>query len=675
MDDPVFNKIFKYTIVDIECLYDYFSFQYKHENMKEVKIIECFSDFDCYKLYEFLKTTNDRAMYVYSLDYDSIIINALCKLVEKKETNILYKLRDISNCLFQNNINYTNLNRDFWCNCYFKIKEIYDHLDHKEISFLALAKLKKLYPDKLTLDFLNKYSFLLGKSKVFKKLIINSIPEILKYTAFNKDNVTKMTISLKKIQLINEGYNIKFDFNKYDKIKDIKADNLYNNWIKYSKNDVLSLEKIFLKQPKDDIIKRWYAYKAVKLINKNFKIDMEDIFSETNTSIINKILKIENPINDFDIDYTKYIQSTDQKFNEFVEFVNNNKELSDAKIKEQYSETYKNKHLQYFDKLDYDEISLGESISKMGFGGIHGALNNYLGENLIHLDYASQYPSIILQYKELFSNILDVDMYEAVYNLRLKMKRKRKIDEEAKLIESGLKLILSMVCGLINSNFNIAIACKNLGRFITFKGQSLIINLTHKVLKFDPNAEIIDVNTDGIIIKTTKNMDKIINEDKDGYFKLGKDIITKIIQKDVNNYIKIVDGEMKTKGCFNFSIKQHINKNEKLSVNLTNGLNLLNNKSVEVLPVYFDSKWFSVEEKAYYLTDKENGTNIIKNTKEPKVLGFKYDLFYFTENKEKAKLELYKKYAEIVKNSLLDFTFIKTKVTKNTIIDGQISMF
>jgi len=676
MEDQIFDKMFKYSIVDIECLYDYFSFQYKNENMKDVNIIECYSDLDCYELYEHLKTVNNRAMYVYSLDYDRVIINALCKLVERREENILYKLRDISNYIIKN-INYDNLNRDFWCNCYFKLKEIYPNLDHKQISFLALEKLKKSQTNKLVIEFLSKYSYLLGKSKIFKQLIINSIPEIMGYTATNKDGVIKMTISLKKLQLIQEGYNIKFDFSKYERIQSILDDNLYNKWIEYSKNDVSFLERFFLKKPKDDILKRWYAYKAVKLIDTKFKIEIQDIFSNNNTNLITKVLKIENPKNDFDFDYTKYISTKEKKFNEFVEFANKNKELSDNKIREKYFENYKEKYSNVIEDLEPDEIRLNKTICKIGFGGQHGAIPNYLGENLIHLDYTSQYPSIILQYMNLFKNIINVKLYKAIYNMRLKLKKKKNSDEEADLIQEGLKLILNSTFGLINSLFNIPIACKNLGRFICLKGQSLIINLSHKVLKDDKNCDMVNVNTDGIIIKPSINIDinRIVKEDEDGYFKLGVDIISKIIQKDVNSYIKIIGEKMKTKGLFNLSIKQHINKNEKLSVNLTNALNLLSNKTVEILPIYFDSKWFNVEETAYYLTDKDNGETINKETKIPETLSYKYDLFYFTKNKTKAKLNYYEKYANLVKNSILDFTLIKNKTTRNSIMEGQISMF
>ena len=666
-----FTEIFKYMIADVECLYDYFSFQLKTENMKKVYIADCYNDQDCKKLYNILQRV-DRPIYVYSLDYDAVMINVFCKLVEKKERDILYKLRDVSNFLFKN-IEYFNLIKELWG--YFRrIKEENTNLEYKQLLHEALLVLKKAHPDSLHQDFLNNYSFLLSKSKVYKNLTINSIPKIYGYFTTDKYGRHKMTISLKKLQLIQEGYNIKFDFNKYETIQNIKDDGLFDTWTEYSSNDVLFLEKLFLGKPKDDIIKRWYAYKAILKIDKNFKLNIMDIFSENNTNIINSILKIKNPNKDIEVDYTKYIFTDEPKFNEFVKFVNDNKDLDDKYIKEEFKKYYNDSH-NNIDMMECDEITIGGLLIKYGLGGIHGAINNYVGENLLHLDYVSEYPSIVLQYRELFENIINVDMYEAIYSMRIKMKAEGKKSKEAMFIQNGIKLLINSVFGLINSTFNIPIACKTLGKFITLRGQALLINLTNKVLKEDPDTILINVNTDGLIIDTKLNMDNLIKDDLDGYFKLGTDIITKMIQKDVNNYIKIVDGKMKTKGMFNLTIKQHINKNERLSINTMNALKLIDNQKVEILPIYFDVKWINKEDKAYYFTDKKHGEQAIKLTKKTEVLTSKNEVYYFTDNKKYAKIDIYERYAEEVKDAILNFSLIKVKQNKGATKQGQYSIF
>jgi len=76
------KKDIKYLIADIETLEDYFSFQYRNEVMSKADIIECYNDDDCYKLYNLLASST-RPMYVFSIDFDAIILNMFCKLVEK----------------------------------------------------------------------------------------------------------------------------------------------------------------------------------------------------------------------------------------------------------------------------------------------------------------------------------------------------------------------------------------------------------------------------------------------------------------------------------------------------------------------------------------------------------------------------------------------------------------
>lgn len=351
---------------------------------------------------------------------------------------------------------------------------------------------------------------------------------------------------------------------------------------------------------------------------------------------------------------------------------------------------------------------------------LHGAIENYIRNDLIHLDYRSQYPSIILQYKELFSKIINVDLYEQVYNMRnfeIKPKLKKLyedqknqdsinklaqlkkdaeeqlkviedngndgadiavyqdyqreielLDNKSKLVyeeiqeltelEQGLKLILNTSYGLINSNFKLSIANKTLGRLICLKGQSMLLNLMYKL----GNTEIVNVNTDGIIIKNNLNLDidKIVEEDEDRYFVLGVSKIDKLIQKGVNSYLKITNGKMKTKGEFNLSIKNVINKHDKF-ISLPNALNMIENKPNKIYPIYFNSKYVEVQgyendfkDHAYYLTDKLNGSMAIKKTIKPLILGCEGEIYYFTTYKEKAKIEQYNKFAKLTHNKIME---------------------
>jgi len=687
----------RYLVIDTETLEDYFSLQYKNEKGIS-KVYECYNDNDIHKLYALL-TRVKRPMYCYSIDYDKIMINALCKFVESKTINICYHLRQVSNYIINHKIDYFRLNKLFWTDCYFKIKESDIDLSQKEIWDQSILKCKQLNPNQKTREFIDLYQRILGKSKVFKSLIINSIPKINFYYTVKNDKSLQMTISLKKLQLIYEGYNIKFDFNKYTKIADIKKDGLYDTFIEYSLNDVNFLDTIFKDKPLKDITKRIYAVQAVKQINPDIEISDIEIYSENDTALITKLLSIDKPNKVFTVDYTKHIKTNYKQFNDFVKFVSENNNLisKDRELKETYCSKFKKEYITddytiVNDNVDlqinsFDTLIINNTSIKFGLGGVHGAIPSYISENLLHLDYTSQYPSIILQYKELFKNIINVDLYEAVYNMRIESKPKLKLIENEKGIDSpeykellliveGLKLILNTAYGLINSNFELPISFKPLGRFICLKGQSLLLNLAYKLIKYNNDISLVNVNTDGIILKLPENcnIDQLIKEDIDGYFVLGVDKIKKIIQRDVNSYLKIMENEsLKTKGAFNLKIKQHINKNEQLSVLLQNAIRLINNQSVQILPVYFDIKWINKEEKAYYLTNSINGSIAIKNTVKPQILSIDNEMFYFTDNKDLADLSLYQKYSRIIMDRILTFSMTNTEKNlpfiENTLIE------
>ena len=674
----------KYSIIDTEVLEDYFSIQLKNESMDKTEVYECYNDDDIINVYNLLKAAT-RPMYAYSIDYDKVIINCLCKFVEKGTTNIVYHLRKISDYMIKYKINYFRLNREFWVDGYFKLEKTDQYIDYKELFNRAIIRTKSLYNNEHVSRFLDEYGYILAKSQVYKNLIINSIPKILFYYTIKKDKTLQMTISLKVLQLYKQGYNVRFDLSKYTKIADIKKDGLYDKFIEYSINDVKFLEEIFLEKPKDDIEKRYYAAKAVKSINPKIEIGINELYSENDTALITKVLSIDRPIKNIEIDYTKYIHTPYKEFNDFVTFVSKNNDVKrDKELKDGYCTLFKKNYIEddyqivLDDKVDviinsFDTIDLNGTLVKFGLGGAHGAIDKYIMDNLLHLDYTSQYPSVILQYKHLFKNIIDVDLYEAIYNMRVNSKPKVKelealgndTDEliELRKLVNGLKLILNTAYGIINSNFDLPISCKPLGRFICLKGQSLLLNLGHKLISKDDRIKLPNINTDGIIVKLPDdcNIDQIIKEDVDRYFVLGVDKIDKIIQKDVNSYLKIMNGKLKTKGSFNIKIKQNINTHERLSVNTINAIRLINKQSVKVLPIYFNTKWIDLEEKAYYFTTQDKGQIAIKTTKKPEILSINGESMYFTDNIEDADEDLYKYYAEIVEAKIMDFTFVNSE--------------
>jgi hypothetical protein len=632
-------------------------------------------------------------MYCYSIDYDKAMLNFICKLIELEKRgkiqidNFNETMRELNDFLInKDQVYYFRINGEFWTQSLKTIEKQFPMLDDWDKKYnLALELIKSKYTGR-TLEFLEKYHLLLGKSKLFKQLTICEVPKIYYYYNVAVNGKIKPSIGLKNLQLLHEGTNQKFDFNQYKTAQEIKDAGLWDVFISYSKNDVQFLKTLFLDKPMNDILKRMYAVKAVKMINPDFEISDDAIYSENNTNLITEILKIDNPNKDIDVDYTQYINTPYEKFNKFVSFVNDNKHIAnDRQLKKLYcSKTgveYANDDTVIFedDKLQYlintiDTIDYKGTLIKYGMGGLHAAKDNYIGENLIHLDYDSQYPSTILQYRELFGQIINVDLYEAVYNMRIKYKKLKKTltkgtpeYREADLIEGGLKLILNTCYGLINSEYKIAIACKTLGRFICLKGQSLLLNLCSKL----KDSELINGNTDGDILKvgTGDDVEQIMKDDIDGYYKLSRKDISYMIQSDVNTYIKVVNGDVEVKGRFKNSVKGQINQSDNLSCNLENALNILGNKPINIIPIVFHKKInLSETNQRYYLTTSEHGVIAIKNNKKPVILVMNDEAYYFTPDKSKASLEVYKEMAEKTLEKIKTFS-LNTKSKPKAFIE------
>jgi hypothetical protein len=426
---------------------------------------------------------------------------------------------------------------------------------------------------------------------------------------------------------------------------------------------------MYYKYAEKAVKNRFYAIKAVKsegLTALNY--DTKLIFSDKNTNLITELVGIDKQ-EEVIIDYKDYIKTDIPEFDEFVTFVNNNQKITDDnELKRLYKEQSGN---------EVALFTLNNCDVTGGFGGAHGAIPKYKNNegNLYQLDYTSQYPSVILQYKNLFKKIMNVKLYEAVYNLRLKYKNLKKdakkqgnkeLEIEYDNIQNGLKLILNSTYGLINSTYKIKLANKVLGRFICFKGQELLYNLC----KRNPDIKTPNINTDGVYFilnsleegKTIADIDYKINDE--GYFKIEVDKVEWLIQNDVNNYIlKLANGEIKQKGsAFNLGIKQMFNKTSNIDVNVKNAINLICNKDIEMSKVYFKGMSNIDCNKPHYFTTKDKGINPVNTLKHPTKLSIDDVDIFVTEDISDANITVYKELAELTKTKILNFT---NKATSN----------
>jgi hypothetical protein len=717
----------QYNIIDTECLSDYWSFQFRSSNMEKSKLIECTKDHDFYEFYKMLEKTKT-SMYCYSINYDKIMLNSLCKFVENQVSNINWKMRRINDYLISGNLQYFRINREFWCDNFYKLVD--KGYESQESFHMSIEKIKSKYNnDKFIIAFLDEFPYLLGKSKVFKNLNIIDIPKLMFYYSVRKDGIIRPTISLKNLQLFHEQTNIKFDFS-YKSIEDIKKNDLYDTFKEYSLNDTDYLFRFFNENCLPILNTRLQACLVIKKFDNDFIFNDKMIHSESNTNLLVEAFKVpENQRNQqITMNYTDHIKETGYPvFDNIVKFSEKHKDKikKDKTLKYMYCSEYNKQYI--FDDSNIvegnnietkinsiDSFDLFGTNVTIGFGGIHGAIENYNQKNLWNIDYTSMYSSIILKFKKIYKNIINVDLYEALYNFKNKDVKKsiKELDDKLKLLndnikksindlvyisenesnieklevekeqleklKDGSKLLLNNLYGILNSEFNLPISNKTLGRFICLYGQYRAIELCKIINKELKESKLPNINTDGVFIENIEEsiIDKIIEIDKDEYLNLEKTKIDQLIQYDVNNYIKIVDRKLKIKGnTFGTKIKQSFTRNEKLSCNMTNALKLIEGKDtdVKILPIYFHNTKVkssvllenedSSMDKIYYLTSKDKGNFAIKNVVKPLILNLDGEIYYFTTNKKDADMKEYFKFARLTENKILDFTVNKVKNT------------
>lgn len=203
----------------------------------------------------------------------------------------------------------------------------------------------------------------------------------------------------------------------------------------------------------------------------------------------------------------------------------------------------------YTKSFDFDIAGVPH---KFGWGGVHGARENYCGKGMIvHIDVTSYYPSLMIEYDLLSRNCRHKEKFKEIYDKRVALKKAGKKKEQA-----PYKIVLNGTYGISKDKLSLAYDPLQANN-VCINGQLLLIDLIEKLESID-GFELIQSNTDGLIVKipdTEKHfnmLDDICYEwEQRTKMGLGFDYISEIWQKDVNNYIfKDVDGELERKGAY-----------------------------------------------------------------------------------------------------------------------------
>lgn len=319
------------------------------------------------------------------------------------------------------------------------------------------------------------------------------------------------------------GNNIKETSVPFDVDRKLTVDEI-NETIKYCRHDVEQTIEVFLNRKSD--------FDAQMGLLTMFKLPLSNISrskAQLSAHILNAVRPKESRDDEFDIFFPKTLRIS--KYTEVIDW-------------------YKNKSNYDYSKSLTIDVAGVETI--FGWGGIHSARKKYFAEGyFINMDVASLYPSLMIRYNLHSRNIVDPQKYVDIYHNRLKYKA------EKNPLQLPLKTLLNSTYGAMKDKNN-QLYDPLMANEICIHGQLLLLDLMEKL---EPHADIIQSNTDGILIKMPDG------KNEDVWFNLIDDIVyeweqrtgltmefdeyRKVFQKDVNNYIVVTpDGKYKSKGAY-----------------------------------------------------------------------------------------------------------------------------
>lgn len=193
---------------------------------------------------------------------------------------------------------------------------------------------------------------------------------------------------------------------------------------------------------------------------------------------------------------------------------------------------------------------------KCAWGGLHGAIAQYAGEGyFINVDVESYYPAEMIAHALLSRNVQDPSKFKGIRDHRIELKHAKDPRQKA------LKLVVNGTYGASKDKFN-ALYDPRQANMVCVNGQLMLIDLMHKLVR-DVGAEIIQSNTDGVLIRMPDGFDggpdafydRVDDVAYEWEHRTGMglefDEFTRVYQKDVNNYVLVAaDGSMKTKGAY-----------------------------------------------------------------------------------------------------------------------------
>ncbi|PEF99669.1 hypothetical protein [Bacillus toyonensis] len=333
---------------------------------------------------------------------------------------------------------------------------------------------------------------------------------------YNFDVMTNKFRSLKQLEGF-QGHDIRETSVSFNISRELTKEEI-EEVIKYCRHDVHETMHIFM-----ETITEFES--QVELL-KMFNLPLRNI-SKTKAQLSAFILDAKQPAVPRDDEFNFTFPNTLQinKYTEVLDFYKENKDY--------------NKVL---------ELNVAGVSHLFAWGGLHGARNNYYGEgNFLNIDVESYYPALMIEYDYLSRNIKDPAKFREIRDTRLKYKAAK--DKR----QAPLKIVINGTYGAMKDKYN-GLYDPLMANNVCIAGMTLLLDLIEKL---EPYCEIIQSNTDGVLVKLRHydNYDLIddICYEWEQRTRMGLefDEFVKVIQKDVNNYILVdAEGNYKSKGAY-----------------------------------------------------------------------------------------------------------------------------
>lgn len=203
--------------------------------------------------------------------------------------------------------------------------------------------------------------------------------------------------------------------------------------------------------------------------------------------------------------------------------------------------------------LDYSKslkIDIAGVSHVFGWGGLHGAISKYKGEGVfINSDVGSFYPALMIEYDFLSRNVRKSGKYREIRDTRLVLKKNKDP------MQLPYKIVLNSTYGASKDKYN-NLFDPLMANNVCINGQLMLLDLIEHV-EAQTDFKLIQSNTDGVMFKLNSKADIPVYEsickewEERTRMTLEHDIIEKVVQKDVNNYIIVMEGgKIKSKGAY-----------------------------------------------------------------------------------------------------------------------------